>query len=332
MKHSGNDLPDIASGLTLVERRVLEAVPRDAYTKTTNVLRAATGKDVSSFEPYLSRDGWAGIHLPTGGDVAEVVGLAEFAALVRLAQPFRTRYPLIDGNGCFGTVQGDPPADHYYTQCRLTALGVEVLAGRAPNALLNGAPPFLLPHHAADVARVLALVAGQPSAPTEQLIDAIVGPDIATGGIIEDAAPLRMIYAGARARIVTRARVEVDGGALVVRSIPFGVSTDEVVKQLWHPERVVDDIMDEGHRLVLVLRPGVDPTHAQASLHHHPVFARSIDVQLTARVLNGEVRQVDLHELARGYLERAAPGRDALASLAERFESPRRTQVGEGRP
>jgi DNA gyrase/topoisomerase IV subunit A len=329
MKHSADDLPDMASGLTLIERRVLGAVPRDAYTKTTNVLRAVIGKDAPSLEPYLSRDRWADVNLPAGGGehVAEVVGLAEFAALVRLAQPFYTRYPLIDGNGYFGTVQGDPPADHYYTECRLTPLGVEVLAGRAPNALLNGAPSFLLPHHAADVARVLALVAGHPSTPIEELIGAIVGPDIATGGVIEDAAPLRMIYAGARARIVVRARVEVDDDALVVREIPFGVSTGEVIEQLWHRESVVDDILDDGSRLVLVLRSGVDLARAQASLLHHPLFARTIDVQPIVSV-DGETRQVDLSELARGYLERAAPGRDALASLAGLAESPRRTRVG----
>jgi len=94
-QHSSNDLPDIVSGLTQLEWRVLQAVPRDTYTKTTRVLRAAVGKDVESLLPYIKDDRWMDADLVGGEHACPVAGLAEFAALqLYLSRSARSMGPI----------------------------------------------------------------------------------------------------------------------------------------------------------------------------------------------------------------------------------------------
>jgi DNA gyrase subunit A len=234
-------LPDVRDGLKPVHRRVLYAMWTDGNRAGRPHVKCAAvvGEVVKHYHP----------HSPE----------AIYDTLVRLAQPFSLRYPLVDGQGNFGSVDDDPPAAMRYTEARLQRLAEEmlreldsdtvdfgpnydeskrepqVLPARFPNLLVNGSSGIAVgmatnipPHHLGETIDAVVKLIDKPDANVEDLMKHMKGPDFPTGAIILGRAGIRDAYRTGRGRIVMRARAHIEelrGGktAIIVTELPYGV-------------------------------------------------------------------------------------------------------------
>ena len=234
-------LPDVRDGLKPVHRRVLYSMwtngnrPGRPYVKSANIVGYVMGN-----------------HHPHGDS-------AIYDTLVRLAQPFSLRYPLVDGQGNFGSIDDDPPAAMRYTEARLARLAEAmleelgsdtvdfgpnydeskreplVLPARFPNLLVNGSSGIAVgmatnipPHNLAEVAGAIEALIDNPDVSVEDLMKHVKGPDFPTGAIVVGRSGIRDAYRTGRGRIVMRARAHIEelrGGksAIIVTELPFGV-------------------------------------------------------------------------------------------------------------
>ena len=234
-------LPDVRDGLKPVHRRVLYAMHEDGlqpgrpYKKSA----ATVGTVMSRYHPH--------------GDSAI------YDTLVRMAQPFSLRYPLVDGQGNFGSIDGDPAAAMRYSEARLSRMATEllrdidadtvdfepnydesrrqpsVLPSRFPNLLVNGSAGIAVgmatnipPHNLGEVIDGIVAMIDDPSVDVERLSRHIKGPDFPTGGYIVGRSGIRDAYRSGRGRIVMRARAHIEelrGGksAIIVTELPYGV-------------------------------------------------------------------------------------------------------------
>jgi DNA gyrase subunit A len=234
-------LPDVRDGLKPVHRRVLFGMhesgmqPNRPYKKSARVV----GEVMGAFHPH--------------GDSSI------YDTLVRLAQPFSLRYPLVDGQGNFGSIDDDPAAAMRYTECRLAKIATEmlrdidadtvdfvpnydesrrepvVLPSRFPNLLVNGASGIAVgmatnmpPHRLSEVVDAIMAMIDEPEISVDELLKHVKGPDFPTGGIIVGRQGIREAYRSGRGRIVMRARAHIEelrGGktAIVVTELPYGV-------------------------------------------------------------------------------------------------------------
>ena len=237
----GRALPDVRDGLKPVHRRVLYGMqenglqPNRPYVKCARVVGDVMGK----YHPHGN--------------------LAIYDTLVRMAQPFSLRYPLVEGQGNFGSVDDDPPAADRYTECRLSRIATEmlrdidadtvdfqpnydesrrepaVLPSRFPNLLVNGSSGIAVgmatnmpPHHLGETIDAIAAMIDEPAIDVEKLMKHIKGPDFPTGAIIVGRAGIRDAYRTGRGRVVMRARAHIEelrGGktAVVVTELPYAV-------------------------------------------------------------------------------------------------------------
>jgi len=260
----GRALPDIRDGLKPVHRRVLYTMSElglawnRAYRKSAKVVGEVLGK----YHPH--------------GDAPV------YEALVRMAQDFSLRYPLIDGQGNFGSIDGDPPAAYRYTEVRLARVAHEMLADidretvafvpnfdesereptvlptKIPNLLVNGSSGIAVgmatnipPHNLTEVVDALQLVLDNPDTPLEELLRIVKGPDFPTRGYIYGTRGIREAYATGRGIIVMRARAHTEklrGGreAIIVTELPYQVnkaSLNEKIAELSR-ERKIDGISE----------------------------------------------------------------------------------------
>jgi DNA gyrase subunit A len=259
-------LPDVRDGLKPVHRRVLYAMHEAGLQPNRARLKCArvVGDVMGSYHPH--------------GDQAI------YDTLVRLAQPFSMRYPLVDGQGNFGNIDGYPAAAMRYTECRLTRLATEmlrdidadtvdfkpnydesrrepeVLPARLPNLLLNGSAGIAVgmatnmpPHNLGEVVDALVAMIDEPTIDVDRLTKHIKGPDFPTGAIVLGRDGIREAYRSGRGRIVMRARSHIEelrGGrtAIVVSELPYGVKKggDEgVIKKI--ADLVNDKVIPEVH-------------------------------------------------------------------------------------
>src|SRR5438132_856257 len=237
----GRALPDARDGLKPVHRRVLYGMqenglqPNRPYVKCARVVGDVMGK----YHPHGN--------------------LAIYDTLVRMAQPFSLRYPLVDGQGNFGSVDDDPPAADRYTECRLARIATEmlrdidadtvdfqpnydesrrepvVLPSRFPNLLVNGSSGIAVgmatnmpPHHLGETTDAIIAMIDDPGIDVEKLMKHIKGPDFPTGAVILGRAGIRDAYRSGRGRIVMRARAHIEelrGGktAIIVTELPYAV-------------------------------------------------------------------------------------------------------------
>jgi DNA gyrase subunit A len=234
-------LPDVRDGLKPVHRRVLYAMHEAGLQPNRSRLKCArvVGDVMGSYHPH--------------GDQAI------YDTLVRLAQPFSMRYPLVDGQGNFGNIDGYPAAAMRYTECRLTRVATEmlrdidadtvdfkpnydesrrepeVLPSRLPNLLLNGSAGIAVgmatnipPHNLGEVVDALVAMIDEPTIDVDRLTKHIKGPDFPTGAIIVGREGIREAYRSGRGRIVVRGRSHIEelrGGrtAIIVSELPYGV-------------------------------------------------------------------------------------------------------------
>src|SRR5437868_4932344 len=234
-------LPDVRDGLKPVHRRVLYGMhesgmqPNRPYKKCARVV----GEVMGNYHPH--------------GDAAI------YDTLVRMAQPFSLRYPLVDGQGNFGNLDDDPPAAMRYTECRLSRMATEmlrdidadtvdfkpnydesrreplVLPSRFPNLLVNGSSGIAVgmatnmpPHNLGETIAAIIELIDNPGAGADQLMRHIKGPDFPTGAIVVGRTGIRDAYRTGRGRVVMRARAHIEelrGGksAIIVTELPYGV-------------------------------------------------------------------------------------------------------------
>ncbi len=258
-------LPDIRDGLKPVQRRILYAMqdlgmrPSSAHKKCARLVGEVLGK-------------WH----PHGEG-------AVYDALVRMAQPFTLRMPLVDGQGNFGSVDNDPPAAMRYTESRMASIAEEMLANidqdtvdfadnfdgslrepvvlpaRLPNLLVNGASGIAVgmatnipPHNPNEICDALIHIADKPNATIEDLMQYVKGPDFPTGGTIMGISGMRDAYATGRGQIIVRAQTEIEPMRrsnrmqIIVNELPYQVNKAALIQKIASlvKERKIDGISD----------------------------------------------------------------------------------------
>ena len=246
----GRALPDVRDGLKPVHRRILYALYEDNLTADKPFKKSATcvGDVLGRYHPH--------------GDQSV------YDALVRLAQDFSMRYPLVDGHGNFGSIDGDPPAAYRYTEARMSRISDEmlrdiekdtvdwdpnfdetrkeprVLPSRFPNLLVNGSAGIAVgmatnipPHNLREVIDAAICVLDDPNATLGDLMEHVKGPDFPTKGIIMGRSGIRAAYATGRGRVCVRARTEFEEFGqnrtrIIVTEIPYQVNKRMLIKNM----------------------------------------------------------------------------------------------------
>ncbi len=260
----GRALPDARDGLKPVHRRVLYAMSEmgleynKKYTKCAKVVGQAMG-----------------VYHPHGDS-------AIYDTLVRMAQPFSLRYPLVDGQGNFGSVDGDPPAAMRYTECRLMRVTGELLADidmetvdfvpnydestqeptvlptRIPNLLVNGSSGIAVgmatnipPHNLTEIVNATIEMVKNPKAGLIEVLKHVQGPDFPTGGFLYGRSGIAQAYKTGRGRFMMRAKAAVenvtkDKQAIIVTEIPYQVNKSKLIERIAElvTEKIIDDIGD----------------------------------------------------------------------------------------
>jgi DNA gyrase subunit A len=243
-------LPDVRDGLKPVHRRILYTMYESGFTPEKSYVKSArpVGDAMGKYHPH--------------GDQSI------YDALVRMAQPFSMRLPLVDGQGNFGSVDGDPPAAMRYTESRLARVAMAllqdieeqtvdfqdnydgkdreptVLPARFPNLLVNGAGGIAVgmatnvpPHNLGEVIDAVLALMDKPEITVDELIEIVPGPDFPTGGTILGRGGIRTAYHTGRGSIIMRARAEVEElrkerEALIVTEIPYQVNKATLIEKI----------------------------------------------------------------------------------------------------
>jgi DNA gyrase subunit A len=260
----GRALPDARDGLKPVHRRILYTMhemglqSNKKYTKCAKVVGQAMG-----------------VYHPHGDS-------AIYDSLVRMAQPFSMRYPLVDGQGNFGSVDGDPPAAMRYTECRLERISSELLADiemetvdfvpnydestlepavlptRVPNLIINGSNGIAVgmatnipPHNLTEVINAAIEMVNNPHAGLAEVLKHVQGPDFPTGGFIYGRSGIAQAYKTGRGRFLMRAKCATENlsqgrQSIIVSEIPYQVNKNVLIKRIAElvNEKIIDDISD----------------------------------------------------------------------------------------
>jgi len=258
----GRALPDVRDGLKPVHRRILYAMYEDNLTADKPYRKCATavGDVLGRYHPH--------------GDASV------YDALVRMAQDFSMRYPLVDGHGNFGSVDGDPPAAYRYTEARMAKLSNEmlrdidketvdflpnfdetrkepqVLPSRFPNLLVNGSSGIAVgmatnipPHNLREVIGATICLMDNPEATLDELMEHVKGPDFPTKGIIMGRSGIRAAYATGRGHITVRAKADFEEYGkdhrtrIIVHELPYQVNKRQLIKAM--AEQVKDKRLEE---------------------------------------------------------------------------------------
>jgi len=260
----GRALPDARDGLKPVHRRVLYTMSEmgleynKKYTKCAKVVGQAMG-----------------VYHPHGDS-------AIYDTLVRMAQPFSLRYPLIDGQGNFGSVDGDPPAAMRYTECRMERIAGELLADiemetvdftpnydestleptvlptRIPNLIVNGSNGIAVgmatnipPHNLTEIVNAAIELVNSPKAGIEEVLKHVQGPDFPTGAFVYGRGGIAQAYKTGRGRFLMRAKTALENltkekQAIIVTEIPYQVNKSKLIERIAElaNEKIIDDIAD----------------------------------------------------------------------------------------
>ena len=260
----GRALPDIRDGLKPVHRRILYAMHDMGVLHNRKHMKCAgvVGECLKKYHPH--------------GDTAV------YDAMVRLAQPWSLRYPLIDGQGNFGSVDGDPPAAYRYTESRLTEIAEELLADidkdtvdfvanfddttvepmvlptRIPNLLVNGSNGIAVgmatnipPHNLTEIVDACITLVNNPHATLADLLKHVQGPDFPTAGFVYGRSGITEAYRTGRGRFMMRAKAAIehltkDKDAIIVTEIPYQVNKARLIERIAElvNNKVIDDIGD----------------------------------------------------------------------------------------
>jgi DNA gyrase subunit A len=246
----GRALPDVRDGLKPVHRRILYAMYKEGMTSDKRYTKCAgvVGEVIKKYHPH--------------GDSAV------YDALVRMAQDFNLRYPLIDGQGNFGSIDGDPAAAYRYTECRLEPLAEELLADiekdtvdfipnfdesteeplvlptRVPNLLINGSDGIAVgmatkipPHNLTEVINATILLIEKPTATLDEVLKLVPGPDFPTGAYIYGRSGIKSAYETGRGQFTMRAKAAIERPTkekeqIVITEIPYQVNKARVIERI----------------------------------------------------------------------------------------------------
>jgi DNA gyrase subunit A len=260
----GRALPDARDGLKPVHRRVLYTLSEMGLAHNKKYAKCAkvVGQAMGVYHPH--------------GDSAI------YDTLVRMAQPFSLRYPLVDGQGNFGSVDGDPPAAMRYTECRMDRIAGELLADidmetvdftpnydestfeptvlptRIPNLIVNGSSGIAVgmatnipPHNLTEILNAAIEMVQNPRAGLAEVLKHVQGPDFPTGGFLYGKAGIPQAYKTGRGRFMMRAKVATENltkekPAIIVTEIPYQVNKSKLIERIAElvTEKIVDDISD----------------------------------------------------------------------------------------
>jgi DNA gyrase subunit A len=260
----GRALPDVRDGLKPVHRRILYTMQQMGLLPNRSTRKCAriVGEVMGKYHPHGN--------------------LAVYDALVRLAQPFAMRYPLVDGQGNFGSVDGDPPAADRYTEAKLTRVASalledldketvdfrpnydgneiepDVLPTRIPNLLVNGSSGIAVgmatnipPHNLAEIVDATITLVNNPATQLPEILKIVKGPDFPTAGIIHGKAGIYEAYKSGRGRFMMRAKAAIetfnkDRQAIIVTEIPYQVNKARLIERMAQlvNDKIIDDISD----------------------------------------------------------------------------------------
>ena len=260
----GRALPDVRDGLKPVHRRILYTMQQMglAPNRSTRKCARIVGEVMGKYHPHGN--------------------LAVYDALVRLAQPFAMRYPLVDGQGNFGSVDGDPPAADRYTEARLTRVASalledldketvdfrpnydgneiepDVLPTRIPNLLVNGSDGIAVgmatkipPHNLTEIVDATITLVNNPHTQLAEILQIVKGPDFPTAGIIHGRSGILDAYKNGRGRFMMRAKAAIetfnkDRQAIIVTEIPYQVNKARLIERMAQlvNDKIIDDISD----------------------------------------------------------------------------------------
>ena len=259
----GRALPDVRDGLKPVHRRILYAMYEDNLTSDRPYRKCATtvGDVLGRYHPH--------------GDASV------YDALVRMAQDFSLRYPLIDGHGNFGSVDGDPPAAYRYTEARMSKISMEmltdieketvdfmpnfdesrkepvVLPSRFPNLLVGGSSGIAVgmatnipPHNLGETIDACIAMIDNPEIDVEGLMEYVKGPDFPTGGIVYGVSGIRAAYKTGRGKVIVRAKAEIEEHGnkeqIIVTEIPYVVNKKRLIEHIAElvKNKVIEGISD----------------------------------------------------------------------------------------
>ncbi len=317
----GRALPDVRDGLKPVQRRILYAMyemglfSNRPYRKCARIVGDVLGK----YHPH--------------GDAAV------YDALVRMAQDFVMRYPLIDGQGNFGSIDGDSPAAMRYTEARLSKIAEEMLAdidretvdftpnfdatlkepvvlpARIPNLLVNGCSGIAVgmatnipPHNLKEICSAIIAYIRNPDIGIEELMNHVKGPDFPTGGVVTGVDGIKEAYSTGRGKIVVRGKVEFEGKKIVIREIPYMVNKARLVEKIaelisegkLNARAVRDESDREGIRIVVEVRE--DIRTALNKLYAYTNLQTTFGIIMLALV-DGEPRILNLKEMIGFYVD-----------------------------
>jgi DNA gyrase subunit A len=260
----GRALPDVRDGLKPVHRRILYTMQQMGLQPNRSTRKCAriVGEVMGKYHPHGN--------------------LAVYDALVRLAQPFAMRYPLVDGQGNFGSVDGDPPAADRYTEARLTRVASalledldketvdfrpnydgneiepDVLPTRIPNLLVNGSDGIAVgmatkipPHNLTEIVDATITLVNNPATQLAEILQIVKGPDFPTAGIIHGKSGILEAYKHGRGRFMMRAKAAIetfnkDRQAIIVTEIPYQVNKARLIERMAQlvNDKIIDDISD----------------------------------------------------------------------------------------
>ncbi|MBI2595081.1 MAG: DNA gyrase subunit A, partial [Candidatus Colwellbacteria bacterium] len=321
----GRALPDVRDGLKPVHRRILWAMNELGLTSGAKFVKSAriTGETMGKYHPH--------------GDAAV------YDALVRMAQPFSLRYPLVTGQGNFGSVDGDGAAAQRYTEARLSPIAEEllrdidketvdfapnyddsrreptVMPARFPNLLVNGSEGIAVgmatkipPHNLSEVIAASVHLIDKPRATTEDLMEFIQGPDFPTGGIIYDRRAIIEAYTAGRGGITTRGTAQVEDKRIVVSEIPYQVNKSELIMrmaELVEDKRIpgIRDIRDEsdkdGLRITIDLKSDSVPEKVLNQLWRHTDLQKDYHLNMVALSEGLQPQTMSIRDVLLGFIE-----------------------------
>jgi len=260
----GRALPDVRDGLKPVHRRILYTMQQMGLqpNRATRKCARIVGETMGKYHPHGN--------------------LAVYDALVRMAQPFAMRYPLVDGQGNFGSVDGDPPAADRYTEARLTRVASalledldkdtvdfrenydgsevepDVLPSRVPNLLINGSDGIAVgmatkipPHNLTEIVDAAITLVNNPATTLPEILKIVKGPDFPTAGIIHGKAGILDAYKNGRGRFTMRAKAAIetfskDREAIIITEIPYQVNKRYLIERMAElvNNKTIEDISD----------------------------------------------------------------------------------------
>ena len=320
---AGRALPDVRDGLKPVHRRILYAMSelgvtaRSAHRKSSSIV----GETMGDYHPH--------------GDSAI------YDTLARMAQDFSMRHPLVDGQGNFGSVDGDPPAAMRYTEARMSPISEELLAdigmdtvdfqsnyddrleepavlpAAFPNLLVNGSSGIAVgmstnipPHNLGEVVDATVHLIDNPDCTVEDLMEYVKGPDFPTGANIVGRNAIHKAYKTGRGRIRVRAEFEVEDDRIVITELPFQANKARLI------ERIADNVNDgklegirdlrdesdrDGIRVVVELKRGANAEVVKNQLLEHHLESTFGVINLA--LVDGQPKVLDLKETLEEYLD-----------------------------